>query len=251
MKSGLEMMQQALKEYQESPDTVSEDIGVSKRLLEHQTIKHVSMLVTMSQMLQDIGYLQEARGHLEDALQRLRQSFLPQNLLEAKTLCTLGTVFHKLATQTTTEHNPFVAHLYPWYYKYKAHKLLNTALGTMRKIRNTHPNTATILAAIGRLDLDSGDLHSAKLHLEEALDIQTKCCGTIHPNTALHHQLLAEVASQTGDELSAKSHSQEADKTYTALIKREGELSERADIRLPILHKWQVNIGKMDDEFSS
>ena len=31
------------------------------------------------------------------------------------------------------------------------------------------------ISAIGRLDLDSGDLHSAKLHLEEALDIQTKC----------------------------------------------------------------------------
>ena len=77
-------MQQALKDYQESTDTVSEDICVSKRLLEHRTIKHVSMLVTMSQMLQDIGNLQEARGHLEDALQRLRQSFLPQNLLEAQ-----------------------------------------------------------------------------------------------------------------------------------------------------------------------
>ena len=90
----------------------------------------------------------------------------------------------------------------------------------MRKIHNTHPNTATILATIGRLELDCGDLHSARSHLEEALDIQTKCCGIIHPNTALYHQLLAEVASQTGDELSAKSHSQEADKTYTALIKK-------------------------------
>ena len=249
MTSALEMMQQALKEYQESTDTVSEDVCVRKRLLEHQTIKHMSMLVTMSQMLQDLGNLQEARGHLEDALQRLRQSFLPQNLLEAKTLCALGTVFHKLATQTTTEHNPFVAHLYPWYYKYKGHKLLNTALGTMRKIRNTHPNTATILAAIGRLQLDSGNLHSAKLHLEKALDIQTKCCGYIHPKIALYHQLLAKVASQTGEKLSAKSHSQKADKIYRELIKREGELSKRAGIKLPILHKWQVNIGKMDDEY--
>ena len=193
MTFALEMMQQALKEYQESTDTVSEDICVSKRLLEHRTIKHVSMLVTMGQILQDIGNLEEARGDLEDALQRLRQSFLPQNLLEAKTLCSLGTVFHKLATQTTTEYNPFVAHLYPWYYSYKAHKLLNTALGTQRKIHNTHPNTATILAAIGRLQLDSGDLHSAKIHLEEALDIQKKCCGYIHPKIALYHQLLAKL----------------------------------------------------------
>ena len=161
MRSGLEVMQQALKMYQQSTDAVSEDVSVSKRMVEDRNIKHVSMLVTMSQMLQDIGNLEEARGHLEDALQRLRQSLLSHNLLEAKTLCTLGTVFHKLATQTTTEHGPFVARLYTWYYKYKAHNLLTTALNIMRKARNAHPNTATILAAIGRLDLDSGDLYSA------------------------------------------------------------------------------------------
>ena len=105
-------MQQVLKMYHQSIDTVSEDVCVTKRLLEHQTIKHVSMLVTMSQT--DASRYWQSRRHLEDALQRLRQSFLPHNLLEAKALCTLGiTVFHKLATQTTTEHNPFVAHLYP------------------------------------------------------------------------------------------------------------------------------------------
>ena len=96
----------------------------------------------------------------------------------------------------------------------------------MRKVHNDHPNTATILAAIGRLELDSDDLYTAKLDLEEALDIETKCCGSIHPNIALYYQLLAEVASQNRDERSAKSHSQEVDKIYRTLIKR-GELSER------------------------
>ena len=201
------------------------------------------MLVAMSQMLQDTGNLEEARGYLEDALQKLRQSFFPQNLVKAKTMCTLGTVFHKLAAQASTALNPVAAHLYPWYYRYKARKLLNTALDTMRKICNTHPNTATILAAIGRLELDSGDLHSAKLHLEEALNIQTKCCGSIHPNIALYHQLLAEVTSLNGDELPAKSHSQEADKIYRALIKREQDWSKIAGINLPILRKWQESIG--------
>ena len=195
------------------------------------------MLVTLSQMLQDTGNLEEARGHLEDALQKLSQSSFPQNLLKAKTICTLGTLFHKLAAQTTTALNPVAANLYPWYYRYKARKLLNNALDMMRKARNAHPNTATILAAIGRLDLDTGDLHSAKHHLEEALDIQTTCCGSIHPNIALYHQLLAEVANQIGDELSAKSHSQKADKIYKTLIKRESETT------FPILQKWQECIG--------
>ena len=109
----------------------------------------------------------------------------------------------------------------------------------MRKVSIAHPNTATILAAIGRLDLDSADLYSAKLHLEEALNIQTTCCGSIHPNIALYHQLLAEVANQIGDELSAKSLSQKADKIYKTLIKRESE----SYIKFPILQKWQECIG--------
>ena len=237
-------MQQALKEYQQSTDTVSEDDSVTKPELEYRNTEHVLMLVTLSQMLQDTGNLEEARGHLEDALDDLSKSSFPHNLVKAKTICTLGIVFNKLAAQTTTAHNPVAAYLYPWYYRYKARKLLNNALDIMRKARNAHPNTATILAAFGRLDLDSGDLHSAKLHLKEALNIQTTCCGPVHPNIALYHQLLAEVASQTGDELSSTSHSQEADKIYKILIKREGELSERAGIKLPILQKWQENIGK-------
>ena len=114
----------------------------------------------------------------------------------------------------------------------------------MRKVCTNHPNTATTLAAIGRLELDTGHLHPAKLHLEEALDIQTKCCGFIHPNIAVYHQLLAKVASQNGDELSTKSHSQEADKIYRAVIEREKEMSEKAGLKLPILQKWQESIGE-------
>ena len=244
MRSGLEMMQQALKDYQRSTDLVSEDDSVTKLKLEYVNREHVLMLVTLSQMLQDTGNLEEARGYLEDALQKLSQSSFSHNLVKAKTICSLGTVFHKLAAHSTTTLNPVAAHLYSWYYRYKAQNLLNNALDIMRKARNAHPSTATILAAIGRLDLDSGDLHSAKLHLEEALDIQTKCCGPVHPNIALYHQLLAEVASQIGDQLSSTSHSQEADKIYKILIKRERELSEGAGIKLPILQKWQENIGK-------
>ena len=237
-------MQHALKEYQQSMDMVSKDNAVTKRRLEEGNINHVLMLVTLSQMLQDTGNLEEARGHLEDALDDLSKSSFPHNLVKAKTICTYGTLFHKLSVQTTSALNPVAAFLYPWYYRYKARKLLNNALDIMRNVSNAHPSTATILAATGRLDLDSGDLHSAKLHLEEALDIQTKCCGPVHPNIALYHQLLAEVASQTGDELSAKSHSQEADKIYRVLIMRESEMSKKAGLKLPILQKWQESIGK-------
>ena len=247
MRSGLEMMQHALKEYQRSTDTVSENNSVTKPELEDRNTKHVLMLVIMSQMLQDTENLKEARAHLDNALDDLSKSYFPHNLVKAKTIYTYGTLFNKLAAQTTTTtYNPVATHLHinPWYYRYKARNLLNNALDIMRKVCNAHPNTATILAAIGRLHLDSGDLHSAKLHLEEALDIQTTCCGPVHPNIALYHQLLAEVASQTGDELFSTSHSQEADKIYKILIKRERELSERAGIKLPILQKWQENIGK-------
>ena len=201
------------------------------------------MLVTMSQMLQDAGNLNEAKEYL-DALYKLHKSSFPSNLMKAQIICNLGIVLHKLASQKMYAKDAALLHTpCVWYYRYKARKLMNTALDIMRKIRNNHPNTATILAAIGRLDLDQGDLHSAKHHLEEALNIQTTCCGPDHPNIALYHQQLAEVASQTGDEPSAKSHSQEADKIYTALIKRESEMSKMAGIKLPILQKWQESIG--------
>ena len=86
------MMQQALKEYQQSIDTVSETDSVTKHILEDRITKHVSMLVTMSQMLQDIENLKEARAHLDDALYNLSQSSFPHNLLKAKTIYTLGVV---------------------------------------------------------------------------------------------------------------------------------------------------------------
>ena len=241
------MMQQALKIFQQSVDANGEDNFMSKRVLDDNNIAYVSMLVTISQMLRDNGDFKEAIEYLEDALQKVSLSPYPHNLLESRATCTLGTVFHELAANTTMGDHPVATlfnMLYQWYYRYKARKLMNTALEMMRKISNVHPNTATILAAIGRLDLDSGELYSAKLHLEEALDIQTKCCGSIHPNIAHYHQLLAEVASQTGDKLSAKSHSQKADKMYKELIKRETEESEKRGIKLPILQKWQESIGK-------
>ena len=152
MRSGLEMMQQALKEYQSSTDTVSENDSVTKPELEDRNTKHVLMLVIMSQMLQDTENLKEARAHLDNALDNLSKSYFPHNLVKAKTIYTYGTLFNKLAAQTTTALNPVAAYLYPWYYRYKARQLLNNALDITRKACNAHPNTATILAAIGRLD---------------------------------------------------------------------------------------------------
>ena len=54
-------------------------------------------------------------------------------------------------------------------HKYKGHKLLNTTFDMARKVCDNHPNIATILPAIGRINI--GDLFSTKLNLEEALDI--------------------------------------------------------------------------------
>ena len=100
------MMQHALKEYEQSTDSVSKNDSVTRPELEYRNTEHVSMLVTISQMLQDTGNLDEARGYLEVALQKLCQSHLPHNLVKAKTICSLGTVFNKLAAETTTTYNP-------------------------------------------------------------------------------------------------------------------------------------------------
>ena len=115
-------------------------------------------------MLQHTGNLNKAITHIQKAMQELNQSSLPHNLLKAKAICRLGIVFHSLASQATGT-NYTVLSFTTWYYRYKAEKQLNTALDIMRKVHNDHPNTATILAAIGRLELDSDDLYAAKLDL--------------------------------------------------------------------------------------
>ena len=176
-----------MKEYQQSRDSVREDDSVTKPELEYRNTEHLSMLVTISQILQDTGNLEEVRRYLENALQKVSQSSLPHNPVTAMTICSLGTLFNKLAAQTTTTLSPVAAHLYPWYYRYKASKLLNNALDVMRKVCTNHPNTPTILAAIGRLDLDSGYIHSANLHLEEAIDMFEQN-AVDHPDNALYHQ---------------------------------------------------------------
>ena len=146
-RSGLEMMQQALNIFQQSVDANGGDNFMSKRVLDDNSIAYVSMLVTISQMLRDNGDFKKAIEYLEDALQKVSQSLYPHNLLESRATCTLGTVFHKLAANTTLEDNPVATlfnMLYQWYYWYKAHRLMNTALVMMRKVSNVHPNTATI-----------------------------------------------------------------------------------------------------------
>ena len=60
MRSGLKKMQQTLKNYQQSADTVSKEDSVTIPKLEHRTADYVSMLVTMCQMLQDTGNLNKA-----------------------------------------------------------------------------------------------------------------------------------------------------------------------------------------------
>ena len=101
MRSGLEMMQQALKMYQHSIDTVSKNDSVTKPELEYRNATYALMLVTMSQMLQHTGNLNKAVTHIQKAMQELNQSSFPHNLVKAKAICRLGIVFHSLASQAT------------------------------------------------------------------------------------------------------------------------------------------------------
>ena len=83
MRSGLEMMQQALKMYQHS---VSKNDSVTKPELEYRNATYVLMLVTMSQMLQHTGNLNKAVTHIQKAMQELNQLSFPHNLVKAKAI---------------------------------------------------------------------------------------------------------------------------------------------------------------------
>ena len=232
MKTGIDLMREALTVSQSTTYTDIDDL-----------IYNSSMLSTMGLMLRETGELSQARKYLEDSLRNQEKLQLPLNLLKAETMGILGTVLHRLGT-SKPELNPITSYLKYWYYRYQARKHLDSALEIMKRVRYNHPKTATILAAIGRMHMDMGEFPSARDHLEEALRIQSECCGStdIHPDIALYHTLLAEITS--GE--SATNHREKADKIYRALLKREGVGTE-----LPVLQEWRKGLltkGTNDDD---
>ena len=231
MKTGIDLMQEALTVSQSTTYTDIDD-----------QIDNLSMLPTMGLMLRETGELSQARKYLEDSLRNQEKFKLPHNLLKAETMGILGTVLHRLGT-SKPELNPITS-LRLKYYRYQARKHLDSALKIMKRVRYNHPVTATILAAIGRMHMDTGEFPSARDHLEEALHIQSECCGStdLHPDIALYHTLLAEITS--GE--SATNHREKADKIYRALLKRESVGTE-----LPILQEWRNGLltkGTNDDD---
>ncbi len=191
------------------------------------------MLTAMGLMLRDSGELGRARQYLEKSLCIQEELELPHNLLKAETMGILGTVLHKLGTPTS-DRNP-ITFLYFKYYRFQARKHLYSALEIMKKVRYSHPITSTILAAIGRMHMETGEYPAARDCLEEALHIQSQCCGStdVHPDIARYHTLLAEITN--GE--SAMQHRQKADEIYKALLKREG-----VGKKLPVLQEWRKGL---------
>ncbi len=198
----------------------------------HVLAMYSSTLTTRGLMLRDSGELTQAREYLEKSLHIQKELQLPCNLLKAETIGILGTVLHRLGTPTS-DRNP-ITFLRLKYRRFQARKHLDSALEVMKKVRYSHPITSTILAAIGRIHVETREFPSARNSLEEALRIQSECCGlTVHPDIALYHTLLAEITN--GE--SATQHHQKADEIYRALLKREGVGKE-----LPILQEWRKGL---------
>ncbi len=213
-------MQETLTEFS-SPHTNAHDLA-----------RYSSMLTAMGLMLRDSGELSRARQYLEESLHIQEELQLPHDLLKAETMGILGTVLHRLETPRS-DRNPTIF-LRLRYYRFQARKHLDSALEVMKKVRYSHPITSAILAAIGRMHMDTRKFPSARKSLEEALHIQSKCCGsTVHPDIALYHTLLAEITN--GE--SATQHRQKADEIYRALLKREGVGKE-----LPVLRDWRKRL---------
>ncbi len=166
------LMQQALDLYHSTVDQ-STHLGYSES---HP--KYASMLAVMGLIQRDLGQLEEAKKLLKRAL-RIQETILSQqNLMKAETICNLGTVLHRLGDRN------------------RALESLSLALSMMKSVKYEHPITATISAAIARLLLGMGDVHSARASLEEALKIRMKCCSKIHPNVALYHKLIGEMMQE-------------------------------------------------------
>ena len=53
--------------------------------------------------------------------------------------------------------------------KRKSMELLSSSLEMLKAVNSAHPVKATVLAAIGYLLIDLGEIHSGSLSIEEAL----------------------------------------------------------------------------------
>ena len=190
--------------------------------------KYASMLAIMGLILRDLDDLKGAKKHLEKALQIQQKILSQQNLMKADTVCTLGTVLHRLGE------------------KQKALDELNSALAMMQSTCYENPVTSTISGAIGTLLLDMGEVHSAKHCLQEALKIRTKCCGEIHPAVAYYQKLLADVEKE--DTPLRTQHLQTSRQIYRALCEREYTLSEEAGVQLPVIIEWRKKLEELEHQ---
>ena len=218
------MMQQALDRY----TTTGHDSPGHGYTETHP--KFASMLAVMGLLLRDHGRPREARSYLERALRIQERILGQQSLMKAETICSLGTVLHRLGQRR------------------RAMESFDTALSTMRSVKQEHPVTATILTAVSRLLSDMGDFHSAGLSMDEALKIRLQCCGEAHPTIGLYHQLLADILIQTDRRAAAKEHLHRAQRVYQVVSEREGALSEEAGLSLPVLRQWETTREDIDSK---
>ena len=208
------MMKEAIHRYTSNIDS-SSSLGYTNL---HP--KYLSMMAVMGLILRDLHELEEARRYLEESLAIQEKILSQESLLKAETLCNLGTVLHRMEDREG------------------AFKNLDTALEMIKGVKYSHPITATICAARGRLLLNMGDLNSAQASLQEALTIRTECTGEMHPNVALYHDLMAQILLMNDEMTDAQVHMAKAYKTYRFLYAREAGLSQQARVELPILATW-------------
>ena len=228
------MMQQAIERYTSMTDDAS-NLGYTKS---HP--KFTSMLAILGLIQRDLDRLQEARRSLETALRMQQEILSEQSLMKAETMCNLGTVMHRMGNRRG------------------ALEYMDSALTLMKSVKHEHPITATISAAVAQLLLDMGNVHSARLSLEDALEIRSKCCTELHPSNALYHKLLAGLADQ--DEhgadkagLMAEKHLIAARAIYGNLFQREQALSEKAGLRsqIPVIGVWEREAQLIEEQLKS
>ena len=190
--------------------------------------KYASMLATLGSIQRDLGDLTKAKDSLDEALAIQEKNHSQLNLMKAKIMYNLATVYHQLGDRQ------------------KAVGHLESAMAIMKDICYTHPITTMIKFTLARVLMDKGDFQSARSSLEEAVKIQTACCGHFHPSNAQYHTLLVEVQNQLGDITSAQEHRTIAKEIYKTVYEREKCHSDEAGLNLPVLASWQKQIDKLE-----
>ena len=202
LKSSLPFMVDALEVY--------EKISGPEHLSTGQALGNLGLLLVAlaqkSKGVERLEHVEEARGHLERALECKRKALGERH-------AQVGVAMYQLASALRLQ-KKFI----------EAEKLLVSSVTLLREAEQKNgPLTATATNNLGFLYKERGDFSRARACYEEALSVRQNLLGERHPDSVATKHNLAECLRASGDEEGAQRIQREIMQLFPSLVKEASE----------------------------